>query len=218
MAVRGQSSAAASLLLPPVTALLFLWMFGCGHVMAHSDMSNMTALQKHVSYFDRNKDGIITQDETFEGSVAIGFSVEYAREFAALVHGANGPITSPADAPLPHSSIYIENMQRGMHGSDTGAFDLKGRFVPQKFEEIFIKRAKTRRDGLTHSEVEDMILANRDPLDPGSWEGPEIEWGGIYKLAHDNGGFLHKDDARGIYDGSVFVKLEEKRASSRSVM
>uniref|UniRef100_A0A453NKL7 Uncharacterized protein n=1 Tax=Aegilops tauschii subsp. strangulata TaxID=200361 RepID=A0A453NKL7_AEGTS len=88
------------------------------------------------------------------------------------------------------------------------------RFVPQKFEEIFIKHAKTRPDGLTYLEVEDMILANRDPLDPASWEGPQIEWGGIYNVASDNDGFLHKDDARGIYDGSVFVKLEEKRAFS----
>ncbi|KAF7084083.1 hypothetical protein CFC21_087770 [Triticum aestivum] len=214
MAIRRQSSAAASLLLPPVAALLFLWMFGGGHVMAHTEIRNMTALQKHVSFFDRNKDGIITPSETFEGSVAIGFNATYAREFATLVHAANGPITSPADAPLPHLSIYIENMHRGMHGSDTGAFDVKGRFVPQKFEEIFIKHAKTRPDGLTYLEMEDMILANRDPLDPASWEGPQIEWGGIYNVASDNDGFLHKDNARGIYDGSVFVKLEEKRAFS----
>ncbi|XP_037446648.1 probable peroxygenase 5 [Triticum dicoccoides] len=214
MAIRRQSSAAASPLLPPVAALLFLWMFGGGRVMAHTEIRNMTALQKHVSFFDRNKDGIITPSETFEGSVAIGFNVTYAREFATLVHAANGPITSPADAPLPHLSIYIENMHKGMHGSDTGAFDVKGRFVPQKFEEIFVKHAKTRPDGLTYLELEDMILANRDPLDPASWEGPQIEWGGIYNVASDNDGFLHKDDARGIYDGSVFVKLEEKRGFS----
>lgn len=35
--------------------------------MAHTDTANMTALQKHVSFFDRNKDGIITPSETFEG-------------------------------------------------------------------------------------------------------------------------------------------------------
>jgi len=44
------------------------------------------------------------------------------------------------------------------------------------------------------------------------------EWGLIYKLASDNEGFLHKDSARGIYDGSVFYKLEEQRTSSRSDM
>lgn len=186
--------------------------------MAHTDTANMTALQKHVSFFDRNKDGIITPSETFEGSVAIGFSVAYAREFASLVHGANGPITSPADAPLPHLSIYIENMYKGMHGSDTGAFDAKGRFVPQKFEEIFIKHAKVRQDALTSSEVEEMILASRDPLDPRSWSAPETEWGLTYKLASDKRGFLHKDSVRGIYDGSLFVKLEEERMSYQSEM
>ena len=43
--------------------------------MAHAEIANMTALQKHVSYFDRNKDGIITQEETFEGDWV------YARRF-----------------------------------------------------------------------------------------------------------------------------------------
>uniref|UniRef100_A0A453RA61 Uncharacterized protein n=1 Tax=Aegilops tauschii subsp. strangulata TaxID=200361 RepID=A0A453RA61_AEGTS len=41
---------------------------------------------------------------------------------------------------------------------------------------------------------------------------PVKEWGLTYKLASDKDGFLHKDSVRGIYDGSVFVKLEEKRS------
>jgi hypothetical protein len=36
--------------------------------MAYTDIANMTALQKHASFFDRNKDGIITPSETFEGN------------------------------------------------------------------------------------------------------------------------------------------------------
>jgi peroxygenase len=40
----------------------------------------------------------------------------------------------------------------------------------------------------------------------------------MYKLASDKQGFLHKDSARGIYDGSVFYKLEEQRTSARSDM
>jgi hypothetical protein len=43
------------------------------------------------------------------------------------------------------------------------------RFVPAKFEEIFTKHAKVRPDALTSEEIEEMILANRDPLDPQSW-------------------------------------------------
>uniref|UniRef100_A0A0E0LA25 EF-hand domain-containing protein n=1 Tax=Oryza punctata TaxID=4537 RepID=A0A0E0LA25_ORYPU len=51
----------------PVVALLFLWVFCWGHIKAEIDIANMTALQKHVSFFDRNKDGIITPPETIEG-------------------------------------------------------------------------------------------------------------------------------------------------------
>ncbi|EAZ36515.1 hypothetical protein OsJ_20850 [Oryza sativa Japonica Group] len=166
----------------PVLALLFLWVLSWGHVTAEIDIANMTALQKHVSFFDRNKDGIITPSETIEGVVAIGCDFAFARDLAASVHAGLGPKTSPGkidpvlfphsnaqkDAPLPHLSIYINNIYRGMHRSDTGALDAKGRFVPAKFEEIFSKHAKNRPDALTSLEVKEMILANRDPNDPQS--------------------------------------------------
>ncbi|CAL5037894.1 unnamed protein product [Urochloa decumbens] len=201
-----------------VTALLFLWVFSCEHVEASIDFANMTALQKHAEFFDRNKDGIITASEIFEGFVAIGCDAEFARATAASLSAGLGPITSPVDAPLPHLSIYVEYVHRAMHGSDTGAYDAKGRFVPEKFEEIFTKHAKMSPDALTSMEVQEMILANRDPLDPQSWSASEREWGLIYKLASDKQGFLHKDSVRGIYDGSVFYKLEGQRTSSRSDM
>lgn len=215
MRAQRPSSAAAG---NPVLALLFLWVLGWGHVTAEIDIANMTALHKHVSFFDRNKDGIITPSETIEGIVAIGCDYAFARDFAAPVHAGLGPKTSPKDAPLPHLSIYIKNIYKGMHGSDTGALDAKGRFVPAKFEEIFSKHAKNRPDALTSLEVKEMILANRDPDDPQSWAAPIQEWGLIYSLASDKNGYFHKDSVRGIYDGSVFVKLEEERASSQSTV
>ncbi|CAN6170378.1 unnamed protein product [Urochloa humidicola] len=214
MAGRQQLPAAA------VTFLLFLLVFSCDYVEASIEFANMTALQKHVEFFDWNKDGIITASEIFEGYVAIGCDAEFARTTAASISAGVGPKTSPVDAPLPHLSIYLEYIHRAMHGSDTGAYDAKGscRFVPEKFEEIFMKHAKVRPDALTSVEIEEMILANRDPLDPQSWSAPEGEWGLIYKLASDKYGFLHKDSVRGLYDGKVFYKLEEQRKSSRSDM
>ncbi|KAF2926129.1 hypothetical protein DAI22_06g103300 [Oryza sativa Japonica Group] len=160
----------------PVLALLFLWVLSWGHVTAEIDIANMTALQKHVSFFDRNKDGIITPSETIEGVVAIGCDFAFARDLAASVHAGLGPKTSPKDAPLPHLSIYINNIYRGMHRSDTGALDAKGRGAAIK------------------------------------------EWGLIYGLASDKNGYFHKDSVRGIYDGSVFVKLEKERESSQSTV
>jgi peroxygenase len=44
----------------------------------------------------------------------------------------------------------------------------------------------------------------------------EAEWQLIYQLAHDRYGFLTKERARGIYDGTIFVELEERRKDLHS--
>lgn len=97
MAGRQRAPAAASSYLPPVmTAFLFLWFFSCGHVEASNiDFANMTALQKHVEFFDRNKDGVITASELFEGYIAIGCDAVFAGKQAASVSAGVGPKTSP---------------------------------------------------------------------------------------------------------------------------
>nr|CAB3467693.1 unnamed protein product [Digitaria exilis] len=96
----------------------------------------MTELQKHVSFFDRNKDGIITPLETFQ----------------ALL-----PRRSMPGALPPYVNIYVKYIHKAIHGSDTGAYDSKGRY-----------------------------------------------------------GFLTKERARGIYDGTIFVELEERWKSQGS--
>ena len=43
------------------------------------------------------------------------------------------------------------------------------RFVPEKFEAIFEKHAKTNPNALTSSELMDMLKANRIPEDDVGW-------------------------------------------------
>lgn len=45
----------------------------------------------------------------------------------------------------------------------------------------------------------------------GSW----TEWKMLYNLRKDKDGFLHKEDVRAVYDGSLFVQMEKERASTR---
>jgi peroxygenase len=212
-------SVAASLQLTSVSALLLLSIFSSnwGHAVAKFDPANMTALQEHVSFFDRNKDGIITPAETFEGFVAIGCEIAFSTAAATTIHTALAFKTTPAGAPLPYINIYVENIHKAIHGGDTGVYDANGRFVPEEFEGIFKKYAKIRRDALTYAEMEFMLADNLDPLDPSS-VAPQVEWGLIYTLASDWLGFLHKDKIRGIYDGSVFTTLAEKRKPFQSDM
>lgn len=43
------------------------------------------------------------------------------------------------------------------------------RFVPEKFEDIFRKYAKSTKNALTSNELDEMIKANRDPDDIQGW-------------------------------------------------
>jgi len=111
------------------------------------------------------------------------------------------------NATSSNLDIYIENIQKGKHGSDTGSYDTEGRFVPEKFEEIFAKHAKTVPDALTSDEVDQLLQANRQPGDYTGWAGAEAEWRILYSLGKDKDGLLHKDVVRSVYDGSLFHRL-----------
>ncbi|KAJ3699353.1 hypothetical protein LUZ61_003058 [Rhynchospora tenuis] len=182
-----------------------------------SKATDVTPLQMHASFFDRNKDGIVTLKETYEGMRAIGCSVPVSAGGALFINGLLSPKTRPpgksASASLP---IYIENISKGKHGSDTDSYDSQGRFVPEKFEQIFIKYAKTNPNALTSKELDDMLQANKDSGDTKGQIAAQGEWKLLYDLAKDKDGFLQKDTIRGVYDGSLFYKLEQARSSSKN--
>ncbi|CAL5043465.1 unnamed protein product [Urochloa decumbens] len=122
-------------------------------LLADGASSNMTELQKHVSFFDRNKDGIITPLETFQGFVAVGCEIAFSSAAASTVHGALAPFTNPPGTLPPYVNIHVKYIHRAIHGSDTGAYDSKGRFVQEKFDEIFKKHAHIKLDALTLPEA-----------------------------------------------------------------
>ncbi|KAJ4764043.1 Caleosin [Rhynchospora pubera] len=181
-----------------------------------SKATDMTPLQMHASFFDRNKDGMVTLKETYQGMRAIGCSVPVSAAGSLFINGFLSPKTRPpgksASASLP---IYIENINKGKHGSDTDSYDSQGRFVPEKFEQIFMKYAKTNPNALTSKELDDMLKGNKDPGDTKGPIAAQGEWRLLYDLAKDKDGFLQKDTIRGVYDGSLFYKLEQARSSSK---
>uniref|UniRef100_A0A0A9BVF3 Caleosin n=1 Tax=Arundo donax TaxID=35708 RepID=A0A0A9BVF3_ARUDO len=132
---------------------------------------------------------------------------------AAFINGALGSTTRPENATSSHLDIYIENIYKGIHGSDSGSYDAEGRFVPEKFDEIFAKHAKTVPDALTSDEIDALLVANRVPGDYKGWVGATSEWKILYSLGKDKDGLLRKDVVRGAYDGSLFHQLVQEKGS-----
>ncbi|KAM0917921.1 hypothetical protein ACQ4PT_009319 [Festuca glaucescens] len=177
----------------------------------------LTPLQKHVAFFDRNKDGVIYPAETYQGFRAIGCGVALSAFSAVFINGLLGPKTVPENMKAPGFKfpIYVKHIHKGKHGSDSGVYDAQGRFVPEKFEEIFKKHAHTRPDALTGKELNELLQANREPNDLKGRVGGFTEWKVLYSLCKDKEGFLHKETVRAVYDGSLFEKLEKERKEAK---
>ncbi|XP_068659095.1 probable peroxygenase 4 [Aristolochia californica] len=172
----------------------------------------LTPLQKHVAFFDKNGDGIIYPLETYDGFRSIGVNAVLSAASAALIHGALSSKTNPGkiDLRLP---IYIKNIKLAKHGSDTGVYDTEGRFVPEKFEEIFTKHAQTTPNALTSDELSAMLKANRQAKNFKGWAAAAAEWKILYNLCKDKDGLLQKETIRAVYDGSLFEQLKQKNSA-----
>ncbi|WOK91934.1 hypothetical protein Cni_G00625 [Canna indica] len=73
-----------------ISAAFLLLIFATG-----SKAEEQSALQKHVSFFDKNNDGIIYPSETYNGMRAIGVNIALAAAGSALINGFLSPKTSP---------------------------------------------------------------------------------------------------------------------------
>ncbi|KAK2989364.1 hypothetical protein RJ640_005826 [Escallonia rubra] len=171
-------------------------------------------LQKHVVFFDRNKDGIIYPWETFQGFRAIGCGLLLSSVAAVFINVGLSGKTRPGKFPSLLFPIEVKNIQKAKHGSDSGVYDTEGRFVPSKFEEIFNKHARTNSYALTSDELMGMLKANRVPKDFGGWIASYAEWKILYILCKDKNGMLNRDTIRAVYDGSLFEKMAEENANS----
>ncbi|RLN11743.1 putative peroxygenase 5 [Panicum miliaceum] len=181
------------------------------------EQGELTPLQRHVAFFDRDKGGVIYSSETYEGFRAIGCGVPLSAVAAVYINGRLGPKTIPENEKIPPFKlppIYVKNIHKGKHGSDSGVYDANGRFVPEKFDEIFKKHAHTRPDALTGKELQELLRNLKTSMD--GKLGGFTEWKVLYYMCKDKDGFLHKDTARAVYDGSLFERLENERKSKES--
>nr|XP_027187355.1 probable peroxygenase 5 [Cicer arietinum] len=178
--------------------------------------SGFSALQKHVSFFDRNHDGIVYPKETFQGFRAIGCGVALSTAASAFIHAGLSQKTRPGEPPSILLPIVVANIKLAIHGSDSGAYNAEGGFVASKFEEIFSKHAKQHPNALTSDELKEMLKSNREPKDFKGWLAAESEWKILFDLCKDNNGLLQKDIVYSVYDGSLFERLEKEHSKTKN--
>ncbi|KAM4057041.1 caleosin related protein [Hirsutella rhossiliensis] len=171
---------------------------------------NQTVLQQHVEFFDQDRDGVIWPVDTFKGFYALGYGIAFSLLAAAIINGAFSYPTLSGYLPDPLFRIYIRNIHKDKHGSDSGTYDAEGRFVPQKFEEIFSKYAEGR-DYVTVPDVLKFLRGQRLLADPFGWLGALFEWLATYLLLWPANGRMAKEDIRGVYDGSIFYTIAARR-------
>ncbi len=170
------------------------------------DWDDMTALQRHVAFFDYDGDGYVTLGEDYRGLRALGLDPVSSAAFATIINGALGTST----IGYPSLTISIYGIAGAVHGSDTGIYDSQGRFNEEQFDRLFADWDKNGDGGLNALELARRTVVEADLWDVFGVVASTGEFGLLFAVAAEDGK-LSRDRMRAFYDGTLFYTLAEER-------
>ncbi|KAL9101428.1 MAG: hypothetical protein Q9163_003300 [Psora crenata] len=185
---------------------------------------HQTVVQQHAEYFDTDRDGVIWPEDTYVGFRKWGWTPILALLATLIIHVNLSYPTLKSWLPDPFFRIYVGQMYKNKHGSDSMSYDNEGRFRPQQFEDIFAKYDKGDKGGLDKRDLLRMWNNQRLVFDFWGWSAAALECrrppsynSGLrpmlmdilglatYLLLWPDDGILRKEDIRGVFDVSKYL-------------
>ncbi len=121
-----------------------------------------TALQQHVDFFDRNRDGILTAREISRGLGDLGIAPPVARPILALAVSLF--LGRRTWAVLhPTLTINVDAIHRGRHGSSTGIFRADGTLDEARFDVLFATYDKDGDGAIEEAELQEWMTRKAAP-------------------------------------------------------
>ncbi|CZS96198.1 related to calcium-binding protein caleosin [Rhynchosporium graminicola] len=172
---------------------------------------NLTALQQHVLFWDRDRDNIIYPHDVYTGFRSIGFSIPFSLTALLIPVFFSYPTRlGHSYIPDPLFRIYLKDIHKAKHGSDTGIYDLSGNLRGEQFEGMFREFDTEEKGGVSARELWRMVGRNRVAADVAGWTFAAMEWSTTWLLLQREGR-VWREDLRECYDGSLFWRLQRER-------
>jgi len=111
----------------------------------------------------------------------------------------------------------VSHIHAGKHGSDTGVYDERGRFVQRRFDRLFARYDGDRDGALDGEELARLFAGNRTDLL--GHLGSAAEFGLLLHVAgEDRKGrkVLTRQRLKRFYNGSLFYQLADEVAARRA--
>ncbi|KAI1777066.1 Caleosin-domain-containing protein [Hypoxylon cercidicola] len=171
-----------------------------------------TALQQHVSFFDRDNDGIIWPSDVYNGFRELGFCILFSLGSLLIPFFFSYPTRlGHSWIPDPLLRIYVNDIHKAKHGSDSGVYDFDGNLNTERFDHMFDRFDTSGTGGLSVSDLIELLRKDRCAADPAGWSFAVMEWWTTWLLLQKDGR-VWKDDLRACYDGTLFWKISQERS------
>ena len=137
---------------------------------ARDNPANDSYLPQHIAWFDGDCDGVIWMQDTFMAFYKLNFGIILSLLAMFIIHGPFSYPTIPKKGdrwshylPDPFMRIWVANINKCKHGSDSESYRRTGEFNEERFDNLFESySSKPERDGLSFHDMMMIIYERRN--------------------------------------------------------